>query len=48
MDDANRLVGQLELQNEWTQQRLQEVTEELEDQKWKLTKVYQRLGQAEE
>jgi hypothetical protein len=48
MDDTDRLVGQLERQNTWMQQRLQEVTEELEDRRRELTEVYQRLGQAEE
>lgn len=48
MDDQERLVEKVNDRNALMQQRLQEVTEELEARKRELTEVYQRLGQAEE
>jgi hypothetical protein len=48
MDDQDRLVEKLVQQNAWTEQQLWEVSQELEGRKRELTKVYKRLGQAEE
>jgi chromosome segregation ATPase len=48
MDDQDGLVGKLGEQNAQMEQRLQEVTEELEARKRELREVYKCLHQVEE
>jgi len=48
MDDQDRLIAQLQVQNARTEEELQEVTTELEAQQRELREVYRRLRQAEE